>query len=72
VGTLTAFGTLNNETFDHNMVYLENEGCSDVRFVQINEWPGDSLVKVLSVPYLVPAALLGHDPEMIRGAGSQA
>ena len=43
-GALTAFGNLNNETFDHNIVYVENEGDSDVRFVQINEWPGDGLV----------------------------
>jgi hypothetical protein len=43
VGALNAFGDLNNETFHHNIVYVVNEGDSDVRFLQINDWFGDGL-----------------------------
>jgi hypothetical protein len=43
-GVLLGFGDLNNERFHHNIAYVENEGGSDVRFPQIDDWPGDGLV----------------------------
>jgi hypothetical protein len=32
-----------NESFHHNIVYAENEGESDVKLAQIDNWPGDRL-----------------------------
>jgi hypothetical protein len=42
-GVLPGFGNLIDESFHHNVVYVENEGDSDVKFLQINQWPGDGL-----------------------------
>jgi hypothetical protein len=38
---LVGFGFLINESFHHNIAYVENEGDSEVKFVQIDNWPGD-------------------------------
>ena len=43
-GVLVGFGNLINESFHHNIAYVENEGDSDVKLVQIDTWPGDGLV----------------------------
>ena len=42
-GVLVGFGNLINESFDHNIVYVENEGESDAKLAQIDTWPGDQL-----------------------------
>ena len=42
-GVLVGFGNLINESFHHNVAYVENEGDSDVKLVQIDTWTGDSL-----------------------------
>lgn len=42
-GALVGFGNLIDESFHHNIVYVENEGESDVKLVQIDNWPGDRL-----------------------------
>ena len=40
---LVGFGNLIDESFHHNIAYVENEGESDVKLVQIDNWPGDGL-----------------------------
>jgi uncharacterized protein YfaP (DUF2135 family) len=42
-GALVGFGNLINETFHHNIVHVRNKGESDVKLVQIDDWPGDRL-----------------------------
>ena len=42
-GVLVGFGNLINESFDHNIAYVENEGESDAKLAQIDTWPGDQL-----------------------------
>ena len=42
-GVLVGFGDLIGESFHHNVAYVENEGESDVKLVQIDNWTGDSL-----------------------------
>jgi hypothetical protein len=42
-GVLVGFGNLINENFNHNIAYVENQGNSDAKFVQIDTWPGDRL-----------------------------
>ena len=42
-GVLVGFGNLINESFHHNIAYVENEGESDVKLVQIDTWTGDGL-----------------------------
>jgi hypothetical protein len=32
-----------NESFHHNIAYVESEGESEPKFVQIDTWPGDGL-----------------------------
>jgi Right handed beta helix region len=42
-GVLVGVGNLINESFHHNIAYVENEGESDVKLAQIDRWPGDGL-----------------------------
>jgi hypothetical protein len=42
-GVLVGFGNLIDESFHHNIAYVENEGESDAKLVQIDTWPGDGL-----------------------------
>jgi hypothetical protein len=42
-GVLVGFGNLINESFHHNIAYVENERNSDVKLVQIDTWTGDGL-----------------------------
>jgi hypothetical protein len=42
-GVLVGFGNLIGESFHHNIAYVENEGNSDVKLVQIDNWTGDNL-----------------------------
>jgi len=42
-GVLVGFGNLINESFNHNIAYVENQGGSDAKLVQIDTWPGDHL-----------------------------
>jgi hypothetical protein len=42
-GVLVGFGNLLNESFHHNIAYVENEGDSDVKLVQIDTWTGENL-----------------------------
>ena len=42
-GVLVGFGNLIGESFHHNVAYVENEGDSDVKLVQIDTWTGDGL-----------------------------
>ena len=42
-GVLVGFGNLIDESFHHNIAYVENEGDSDVKLVQIDTWTGDNL-----------------------------
>jgi hypothetical protein len=43
-GVLVGFGHLINESAHHNIAYVENEGDSDVKLVQIDTWTGENLV----------------------------
>jgi hypothetical protein len=40
---LVGFGHLIDESAHHNIAYVENEGDSDVKLVQIDTWTGDNL-----------------------------
>jgi Right handed beta helix region len=42
-GVLVGFGNLIDESFHHNIAYVENEGESDVKLAQIDTWTGDGL-----------------------------
>jgi hypothetical protein len=42
-GVLVGFGHLIHESFHHNVAYVENEGDSEVKLVQIDTWDGDDL-----------------------------
>jgi hypothetical protein len=42
-GVLVGFGHLINESFHHNVAYVENDGDSEVKLVQIDTWDGDDL-----------------------------
>jgi hypothetical protein len=42
-GVLVGFGLLIDESFHHNIAYVESEGESEPKLVQIDNWPGDSL-----------------------------
>jgi Right handed beta helix region len=42
-GVLVGFGNLINESFHHNIAYVESAGNSDVKLVQIDTWTGDGL-----------------------------
>jgi hypothetical protein len=42
-GVLVGFGHLINESFHHNVAYVENARGSEVKLVQIDTWDGDDL-----------------------------
>jgi hypothetical protein len=42
-GVLVGFGNLIDESFHHNVAYVENEGDSEVKLAQIDTWTGDGL-----------------------------
>ena len=42
-GVLVGVGNLINESFHHNIAYVENEGESDIKLAQIDTWAGDGL-----------------------------